>query len=167
MISRPHSVGDSGPRRRASSAHASQQHPPASRSGGREGPWTITLAADAVDFRTLNLNARPHWAAKAEAVANVRDLVGAEARQLGIGRHDHITAVLTFHPPTAARRDRINLALVHKAAIDGLVDAAVIPDDTPDHLTDLMPRIGTKAKPARWVLTVLPGRHLHDLGDIA
>lgn len=119
--------------------------------------WTITLPAASVDYATLNLNARPHWAAKAEAVANVRDLVMAEARTLRIGSHDHVCAVLTFHPADRTRRDRVNLAGVHKAAIDGLVDAKVIPDDTPGHLTDLMPRIGEVRKPGVWVLTVAVG----------
>ncbi|WP_370325275.1 hypothetical protein [Euzebya sp.] len=119
--------------------------------------WQIVLPEVVVDYQVLNLNARKHWSDRAPAVALVRTMVKAEALQLRIGRHDHITAVLTFHPPTSTRRDRINCALVHKAAIDGLVDAHVIPDDTPDHLTDLMPRIGAKRKPAEWILTIHAG----------
>lgn len=116
--------------------------------------WTLTLPADAVDIQVLSLNARAHHLKVAEATRQLRRRVCMEAKVAVLDTHDHIHAVLTYHPPDRRRRDRVNLTRVHKAVIDGLVDAHVIVDDTPAHLTDLMPRIGAPADPAYWLLEI-------------
>jgi len=48
---------------------------------------------------------------------------------------------ITIDVPTRARRDPINLTPVLKAATDGLVDAGVFRDDTPEYVTTLEPRL--------------------------
>lgn len=118
--------------------------------------FAIEVPAVVVDMKVFSLNARPHWSARHRATKRLRNRIAMEARQSSIGQHDHITVVLTFHPPTRARRDRDNLVRVQKTMVDGLVDAKVIPDDTPDHLEVGLPAIGEPSRPARWVLEVTP-----------
>lgn len=116
--------------------------------------WTCRLPNAVVDHATLNLNRRAHGVQVRAAQTAIRARVAAEARQAGLTPQAHVHAVLTFRPPDRRRRDRVNYARVHKAAIDGLVDAGVIPDDTPDHLTDTFPIIGEPHRPPFWLLEV-------------
>lgn len=59
--------------------------------------------------------------------------------RLGAG-HPHVTFRLVWRPRVRRRRDgNENLAPLQKACIDGLVDAGVVPDDTPAQVTRLAP----------------------------
>lgn len=63
---------------------------------------------------------------------------------------------LHFYPGDLRHRDRINLALVHKAVVDGLVDAGVLFDDTPEFVDELMPQIHRGKGVRRWELVLEP-----------
>lgn len=80
-----------------------------------------------------------HWAPKAKAVKAVRSLMAAKARALpAMGRIDvHLVWVVSVN----RRRDGVNVSPTLKALVDGLVDAGVIPDDTPEYLSDHIPEI--------------------------
>lgn len=119
-------------------------------------PYVITVPARAVPMKVFSLNARPHWAARHRATKNLRTRIELEARELRIGRHTRIKVRVTYQPPDRRHRDRDNLVRVQKTMIDGLVDAHVIPDDTPDHVDAVLPAIGEPATPARWLLEVTP-----------
>ena len=84
----------------------------------------------------LSPNARVHWARLARAKRAYRQsgyyaarpLVHA-ARQAGEAAMCAPLAVaLTFHPPTAHRRDEDNLIAQMKAALDGIADALGLDD---------------------------------------
>ena len=79
-------------------------------------------------------NDRPHWAVKAKAVAYVRKLTWAAAKGRRLPRHKavHITVFVQY--PTGGRADPNNAEPMGKAAVDGLVDAGVIPDDDDRHV---------------------------------
>lgn len=68
------------------------------------------------------------------------------------------TVRLHFHPGDRRRRDAVNLALVHKACVDGLVDAGVLEDDDPEHVTELMPAIWKGKGVRRWSLVIDGGQ---------
>jgi crossover junction endodeoxyribonuclease RusA len=87
----------------------------------------------------LSANHRVHWRKKAELVAMVRDSVAWRAKQAHIGRQDHIVVALHFAPQDKRRRDASNLMPTQKAAVDGLVLAGVVEDDTARWVTELMP----------------------------
>lgn len=93
---------------------------------------TVTIT----DVLPISLNDRQHWRARARHTAAWRDAVGWQARAANIPRYERISVRLEVYPPDRRRRDRHNLVPVLKAAVDGLVDAEVIPDDTPEHLVD-------------------------------
>lgn len=94
--------------------------------------WTLRVG----DYTKppLSLNDRMHWRKKASITKTVRYIVLVEARR---EVPPCAAAVVELHyvPRDARRRDRDNLVATLKPCMDGLVDAGVIPDDTPEYLT--------------------------------
>ena len=78
----------------------------------------------------LSPNKRPHWAAKAKAVASYRSECGWRARAQGADILDvtRLEMRITFHPPDLRRRDCDNLISATKALRDGLMDAIGVDD---------------------------------------
>jgi len=89
----------------------------------------------------LSLNDRSDWRARARAVKDVRRVAAAYVRAAHIARTDRIRVVLTYHPRDARRRDSDNLTATLKAVCDGIVDAGVVTDDTPELMVKDMPVI--------------------------
>lgn len=82
-----------------------------------------------------------HWAQKAKLVRAVRSEAKLRAKHLKIGPLDGCTVELHYQPRDKRRRDADNLIPTLKALCDGLVDAGIVPDDTPDYMTKKMPKI--------------------------
>jgi hypothetical protein len=104
-----------------------------------------------------------HWAGRSTASREVREAVSTLARVVGLHRvagARHVTVELVWAPGDRRRRDAGNLSPMLKAAVDGLTPArtvtrrtkgklkishhvgvGVIPDDTPQWVTELAPRI--------------------------
>lgn len=101
-----------------------------SRSRGRER---------ATGHRPLTTNDRLHWRVKARYVAEIRESVAWRARQAHIPPQEHVTVQLHYAPGDARRRDAPNLVATSKPAVDALVDAGVVPDDTARWVEELMP----------------------------
>lgn len=96
-------------------------------------PWTTP---------PLTANQRHgHWAKKAAIVRTVRGTSCVLARQHRIPSAAAIRVTLTYHPRRDGRRDAENLVDTLKALCDGLVDAGIVPDDTPDLMVKDMPHI--------------------------
>lgn len=110
----------------------------------------------------ITLNQRMHWANKAHETKRIRTEVWARARAAGIPNLDGRCEVqLVYRPPDKRRRDSDNLAPTFKAAVDGLVDAGVLSDDTDDLVTRLHPKLGpVVASPAAHVGRTLFRLHL-------
>lgn len=103
-------------------------------------PQVFELPVPLVNGRPpLSANQRLHWRKKAGLVATVRDSVAWRAKQARIGGQEHIVVQLHFAPQDKRRRDASNLMPTHKAGVDGLVIAGVVPDDTARWVTELMP----------------------------
>ncbi len=78
----------------------------------------------------LSLNGREHWRTKAKHTRKWRDFAGFSAKRFpDLGRCD---VTLTWFVTDNQRRDEDNLYPLLKALCDGLVDAGVTADDTPD-----------------------------------
>jgi hypothetical protein len=103
--------------------------------------------------RECSPNWRGHWAIKARHVAEYRETTRIVARSyLEAYRRrggtragttvvfgtapDHATMHVTFVVPDNRRRDKTNLAASFKPALDGLVDAGIIKDDSHQCLDD-------------------------------
>jgi len=94
--------------------------------------WTLRVG----DYTKppLSLNDRMHWRKKAGITKIIRrDICNAAANHIALLGW----AVVELHyvPRDKRRRDRDNLVATLKPCMDGLVDAGVIPDDTPEYLT--------------------------------
>ena len=107
----------------------------------------------------LTLNQRLHWSEKARRTKTVRQAVGWAAKAAKIGYMlDHISVQLHFATGDERRRDADNLTATQKPCFDGLVDAHVIPDDTPRHLTWWAPEIVNGPGKRRLWITI----HTHE-----
>lgn len=87
----------------------------------------------------LTENQRMHHMARARTVKEVRALgrlLGSQMRGCG-----HVEVLLEWWVPDNRKRDEDNIVPTLKALCDGLVDAGVVPDDTPEYMTKRMPRI--------------------------
>lgn len=85
----------------------------------------------------LSLNDRPrHWAARGAQVARVREQAAELCRErIADGSLDVLEPVvvtLVWYAPTRAKRDSDNPVATLKPVCDGLVDAGLVPDDTPE-----------------------------------
>jgi Holliday junction resolvase RusA-like endonuclease len=90
----------------------------------------------------LNLNHRVHWSRRAAVTKQWRTAAYWAATTLGppdLRAHDHRYVQMIIPVPDRRRRDPSNLIPLLKAAIDGLVDAHIWPDDTPDYVTTIEP----------------------------
>ena len=101
----------------------------------------------------LTANQRYHWRKKAAITADIRQWARLLFRTTYM--QAPITVQLDWHVPDKRRRDVDNAVPTLKAICDGLVDAGLVPDDTPADMTKLMPRIiYSPDSPKRLVLTI-------------
>lgn len=89
----------------------------------------------------LNMNDRMHYQVKARHTASIRTTAYLLARQAHIPACEHVEVAMVWTVPTRGRRDAENPVATLKPFCDGLVDAGVVPDDTPEFMTKLMPVI--------------------------
>lgn len=89
--------------------------------------------------RPLTLNDRAHYMVRAAAVRRLRHEAAVQAKAAGIPALEKIQIEVHYVPRDKRRRDPLNLVATLKALEDGIVDAGVIPDDTPDHSVPTMP----------------------------
>lgn len=117
---------------------------------------TVTLQLS--DRPHLSLNDRDHWAVRRQMTEAWRDETALRAGAAAFGRHDQIHVQLEFHPGDRRRRDADNLVATLKPCIDGLVQAGVVLDDSPQFVTWGQPKIvgpdDAGDRQRRWLLTV-------------
>lgn len=113
----------------------------------------------------LNLNQRMHWARKAELTRDIRQEVATKARPLKAQfAPGPITVLFHWQPKDNRRRDSDNPVLTAKACWDGIVDAGIVADDTPDLMQKLMPIIhpAIKGELAKCWLEIRKGSIIQD-----
>ena len=99
--------------------------------------WTLQLPFT----KPLSLNDRQHHMVKAKAVREWRESTALLARAAGIPACDRIRATLLYVPNANRRRDPDNLVAGFKPAVDALVDAGIVPDDTQEYVERVWPQI--------------------------
>ncbi len=120
--------------------------------------------------RLLSMNDRSHWRVRAREVrawrtaahyAALEQLPGGPSART-VGRR---LVELELPVRDSRRRDPHNYAPTLKAVVDGLVDAGLWPDDTPEHLRTLEPvlvaRGGTYRHLCRVILRAWPEELRH------
>ncbi|MFF4188197.1 hypothetical protein ACFYZ9_33880 [Streptomyces sp. NPDC001691] len=101
-------------------------------------------------LKLLNSNDRhPHWSEKARRTAAIRGDVATVARSQRIPPLLWAHVVYFVHPgPRTTHFDPGNWSPTVKAAVDGLVDAGVLPDDNATRLRGPDPRPGERCDQA-------------------
>ena len=114
----------------------------------------------------INANDRRGHHAHAQLVKTIRQAACLLARHHHIPHLQQAHILYVVHPnPATRRRDPGNWAPSAKAAIDGLIDAHVLPDDNHTRLLGPDPRLGTPVPGTQLILhitdlTTLPPEHL-------
>ena len=104
-------------------------------------PITVTFH---VPDELQNLNQRWHWAKQARVTRHWRDTaawaatVATRGTPLPLGPSTIRTTIAVYG---RRRRDPANYTPTVKACVDGLVDAGLWPDDTPDWVETIEPRL--------------------------
>lgn len=86
---------------------------------------------------TTNAIARMHRMEAMRVTREWRQWAWAAAKQAKVGRHDKIAVTVQSRLRGKRSRDVASEQTVAKACVDGLADAGVIVNDTPDHLLRL------------------------------
>lgn len=100
--------------------------------------WTIRLP---YTTPPLTSNQRLHWRSEYAIKKALRLAVYGAARDQKIPPCESVHVVLVYVPRDRRRRDSHNLVPTVKVAVDAIVSAGVIPDDTPEYLSESMPII--------------------------
>lgn len=99
--------------------------------------WRILLPFS----RPLSLNHRMHYMVRAKLTREVRAAAGEVITEAGIPPIERLRAWIEYEPRDKRRRDPINLIPTLKACEDALVDCGVVPDDNPEFVESVMPKI--------------------------
>jgi crossover junction endodeoxyribonuclease RusA len=89
----------------------------------------------------LTLNQRLHWRDQRARARTIREAAAWRVKALRLGTLAHVSVQLHYATGDNRRRDSDNLVPTMKPAVDGLVDAGLVPDDDPAHVTTIMPAI--------------------------
>ena len=81
-----------------------------------------------VGMQLINANDRDHWRKSAGKTATIRSVARGQAK--GIPRLGKVKIKVIYYAPDNRRRDTTNLFPSVKAAVDGIVDAGVLKDDS-------------------------------------
>jgi crossover junction endodeoxyribonuclease RusA len=99
--------------------------------------------------KALSLNDRMAHIVKWLKTKEWRDAAHVLAKAQKIPRCRRVRIELHYRPVDNRRRDVINLAAALKPLEDGIVDAGVVPDDTPEFIEPTLPIIHEKGQPLK------------------
>jgi crossover junction endodeoxyribonuclease RusA len=115
-------------------------------------PWTLTIPAPA---RWLSANQRTDLRRQTPDRRAWRDTTAVLARAAKLPKLDRAHIVATLHFTDRRQRDPHNYYPTIKAAVDGLVDYGLLPDDSSRYLIGPDLRLG---EPIAWQRYGPPGR---------
>jgi crossover junction endodeoxyribonuclease RusA len=80
---------------------------------------------------------------EAAAIAKVRRDAGwiVKSVRARLGRPAHVRVELRYQPRRRGRRDEDNLTATYKPVCDAIVDAGIVPDDTGEYMTKVLPAL--------------------------
>lgn len=103
----------------------------------------------------MNLNHRMHWRRKAALTRAVRDTTHVLVKAAKIKPCPRVDVTLHYQPRDRRVRDEENPTPTYKAICDGIVDAGVVPDDSPEFMVKHLPVIHPAdkgLKPRLWLV---------------
>lgn len=117
--------------------------------GGRT--WTFEMSGPRPP---LSMNDRSHWAKKSKVTKDLREEAFWRARSAKIPTLTKCRVQITWVVPDSRRRDEDNPVPTAKAVYDGIVDAGVVPDDTPEYMEKPTVKIEKQRGQRKWFVTV-------------
>lgn len=119
----------------------------------RPKAWRLELPPGTL---LINANQNMHWRDRGKLVKALRQTAWAIARRDKLPALQRAHVLYVFHPDTKGdrRRDSGNWSPSAKAAIDGMVDAGVLPDDNHTRLLGPDPRMGPPVPRSQLVLWI-------------
>ena len=90
---------------------------------------------------SLNMERTKHWSWRARRARDWRLCAMSAARNAGVGPQPPSVIEVELPFTRNGRRDPSNYLPAVKAAVDGLVDAGLWPDDTPDYVSVAEPSL--------------------------
>jgi hypothetical protein len=127
--------------------------------GGHMKQWRIEL--DGIDV--ISTNRRSHWSKLRAARKVIKQQVCWLAKAERIPPITYAQVHVLATPPDRRRRDEDNLVSgLHKPCLDGLVAAGVLADDSPGHVTSLMPTLREPDGLRRWRAVVIVREVMED-----
>lgn len=130
--------------------------------------WTLTIPAPA---RWLSANQRTDLRRQTPDRRAWRDTTALLARAAKLPKLDRVHIVATLHFTDLRRRDPHNFYPTIKAAVDGLIDAGLLADDSSNYLIGPDLRVGPPLPRKRYgpvgelVLNIRPARTSAGCGD--
>jgi crossover junction endodeoxyribonuclease RusA len=106
-----------------------------------EIPVPMVARDKAGNTRPWTLNDRVHWRRQREWTKTIRTAVGDWLWYSRVAPQKHVHVSLHYAPGNNRRRDTDNLVATAKPAVDGIVDARIVPDDTAEYVTRTGPFI--------------------------
>lgn len=117
--------------------------------------------------RVHNSNHRGHWSVAQSKRAELRQLAALESRRQGVGaRVAPVHLWVEFHFPDRRGRDLDNIEI--KGAIDGLVDAGILPDDSRQVIPTVTRHAGegrSDKGTLRLEISLYDPYHPHEIGE--
>ena len=117
--------------------------------------WTVPLPAG---MALLNANRRHHHHTRARLTRELRGTALVYTKAARVPHLERAHIVVEYRPPDKRRRDVHNLFPSAKAAVDGVVDAGVLTDDSDAYLIGPDMRLGAVEPLGRLVI------HITELG---
>lgn len=102
----------------------------------------------------LHANQRLHWRPERALKKLVRDAVEWRAKEAKVGPCVRVFTEVHYRPGDNRQRDASNLMPTQKAAVDGLVRAGIVPDDSAHWVTERIPVLEPGDGPRRLWLRV-------------
>jgi crossover junction endodeoxyribonuclease RusA len=116
-----------------------------------DGTWVLELPIGLP--LTMNKARTLHHQTYGKLIKQIRAVARDAALDAAIPSLARCSVQMYYQPPDRRRRDADGLVASLKPICDGLVDALVVVDDTPDLMVKLMPVIEPAGRPARvWVV---------------
>lgn len=116
--------------------------------------WTLRYDAKPVTMNQIRTGGGDHWTTRRAQTQEWRETFGWLARSERIPPLEWMTVTVQHHCHRGPLADAGACMPSVKAAIDGLVDAGVIPDDDPEYLSRLTFLTPDRAKTAGLTLIV-------------
>jgi crossover junction endodeoxyribonuclease RusA len=120
------------------------------------GSMNTTITFPRPTKALLSMNDRKHWRPRAIAVHTWRAYASAHGQALRSKGYPPSMVCVTLDVPDKRRRDPANFFPCVKAIVDGLVDAGLWPDDTPEWVTVVEPVLRVVKGPLMVEVTLRP-----------